>query len=131
MVVAWPALTFQLDRTDELLDRRGRKLGTPDAENLGERTRVQLPKSPTGINGFDEITDGGLPAGRPSLVCGPPGAGTTLFALQFLVNGVTRYAEPGVFLSFEESRAEVVANVGSLGFPLVRPERGGRLVGDG
>jgi circadian clock protein KaiC len=106
------------------------KLNNPDAENLGERPRVQLSKSPTGINGFDEITDGGLPAGRPSLVCGPPGAGKTLFALQFLVNGVTRYAEPGVFLSFEESRAEVVANVGSLGFDLDGLERDGRLLVD-
>ena len=106
------------------------KLNSPDAENLGERPRVQLSKSPTGINGFDEITDGGLPAGRPSLVCGPPGAGKTLFALQFLVNGVTRYAEPGVFLSFEESRAEVVANVGSLGFDLDGLERDGRLLVD-
>jgi circadian clock protein KaiC len=105
-------------------------LNNPDAENLGERPRVQLSKSPTGINGFDEITDGGLPAGRPSLVCGPPGAGKTLFALQFLVNGVTRYAEPGVFLSFEESRAEVVANVGSLGFDLDGLERDGRLLVD-
>jgi circadian clock protein KaiC len=105
-------------------------LNNPDAENLGERPRVQLSKSPTGINGFDEITDGGLPAGRPSLVCGPPGAGKTLFALQFLVNGVTRYAEPGVFLSFEESRAEAVANVGSLGFDLDGLERDGRLLVD-
>jgi len=58
-------------------------------EDLGERIHPQLPKSPTGIKGFDEITGGGLPRGRPSLVCGPPGAGKSLFALQFLVNGVT------------------------------------------
>ena len=99
-------------------------------EDLGERIHSQLPKSPTGIKGFDEITGGGLPRGRPSLVCGPPGAGKSLFALQFLVNGVTDCGEPGVFLAFEESRAEVVANVGSLGFDLEGLQRDGRLVVD-
>lgn len=101
-----------------------------DAENPGDRVRSQLPKSPTGIVGFDEITDGGLPTGRPTMVCGPPGAGKSLFGLQFLVNGVTRYAEPGVFLAFEESRDDVVANVGSLGFDLEGLEREGRLMVD-
>jgi circadian clock protein KaiC len=101
-----------------------------DVGDRGEQARVQLPKSPTGIKGFDEITGGGLPTGRPSLVCGPAGAGKSLFALQFLVNGVTRNGEPGVFLSFEESRAEVVANVGSLGFDLDGLERDGRLLVD-
>jgi circadian clock protein KaiC len=105
-------------------------LTNTDLENPGGRIRSQLPKSPTGIKGFDEITGGGLPRGRPSLVCGPPGAGKSLFALQFLVNGVTRYAEPGVFLAFEESRAEVLANVGSLGFDLDGLERDGRLLVD-
>src|SRR4051812_50113576 len=56
-----------------------------------------IEKAPTGINGFDEITVGGLPAGRPSLVCGGPGCGKTLFAMQFLVSGAMRYGEPGVF----------------------------------
>jgi circadian clock protein KaiC len=100
-----------------------------DVESL-ERSRSRLPKSPTGIKGFDEITGGGLPAGRPSLVCGPPGVGKSLFALQFLVNGANRYAEPGVFLAFEESRAEVVANVGTLDFDLDGLERDGRLLVD-
>src|SRR5664280_420373 len=102
-----------------------------DVGDLGEQPRIQLRKTPTGIKGFDEITGGGLPTGRPSLVCGPAGAGKSLFALQFLVNGVTRHSEPGVFLSFEESRAEVVANVGSLGFDLDGLERDGRLLVDG
>jgi circadian clock protein KaiC len=105
-------------------------LTNTDLENPGGRIRSQLPKSPTGTKGFDEITGGGLPRGRPSLVCGPPDAGKSLFALQFLVNGVTRYAEPGVFLAFEESRAEVLANVGSLGFDLDGLERDGRLLVD-
>ena len=98
-------------------------------EELGELPS-SLPKSPTGIIGFDEITGGGLPAGRPSLVCGPPGAGKSLFALQFLVNGVTQYAEPGVFLTFEENRADVVADVSSLSFDLDGLEADGRLLVD-
>jgi circadian clock protein KaiC len=101
-----------------------------DFEDLGEQPRSALPKSPTGIKGFDEITGGGLPAGRPTLVCGPPGVGKSLFALQFLVNGVTRYDEPGVFLTFEENRADVVADVGSLNFDLDRLDADGRLLVD-
>jgi circadian clock protein KaiC len=100
-------------------------------EDLGEPPlSVLLPKSPTGIKGFDEITGGGLPAGRPSLVCGPPGAGKSLFALQFLVNGATHYGEPGVFLTFEERRADVVADVSSLSFDLDRLEADGRVLVD-
>lgn len=99
-------------------------------EDMGDMPHSWLPKSPTGIEGFDQITDGGLPAGRPTLVCGPPGAGKSLFALQFLVNGATRYAEPGVFLTFEEKRDDLVANVGSLGFDLDGLERGGQLMLD-
>ena len=102
-----------------------------DVEDLGQRSGSVFPKSPTGIKGFDEITGGGLPAGRPSLVCGPPGAGKSLFALQFLVNGVTLYGEPGVFLTFEENRADVVADVCSLNFDLDELEADGRLLVDG
>ena len=101
-----------------------------DIEDVDERPGSLLPKSPTGIKGFDEITGGGLPAGRPSLVCGPPGAGKSLFALQFLVNGATLYGEPGVFLTFEENRSDVVADVSSLNFDLDGLEADGRLVVD-
>jgi circadian clock protein KaiC len=101
-----------------------------DIEDVDERPGSVLPKSPTGIKGFDEITGGGLPAGRPSLVCGPPGAGKSLFALQFLVNGATHYGEPGVFLTFEENRSDVVADVSSLNFDLDGLEADGRLVVD-
>jgi len=77
-----------------------------------------LEKEPTGISGFDEITRGGLPAGRPTLVCGSAGAGKTLFAMEFLVRGATLFNEPGVFMSFEESDEELATNVASLGFDL-------------
>jgi len=77
-----------------------------------------LPKSPTGINGLDEITGGGLPAGRPTLVCGSAGCGKTLFGLEFLVRGALNYGEPGVFIAFEEKAEELAMNVASLGFDL-------------
>ena len=77
-----------------------------------------LKKERTGIPGFDEITRGGLPAGRPTLVCGSAGAGKTLFAMEFLIRGATLFDEPGVFMSFEESDEELATNVASLGFDL-------------
>lgn len=78
----------------------------------------QLPKSPTGIQGLDEITGGGLPKGRPTLVCGTAGSGKTLMALNFLVCGAISYSEPGVFVSFEETPEELIQNVRSLGWDL-------------
>jgi len=77
-----------------------------------------LSKSPTGIQGFDEITSGGLPTGRPTLVCGGAGCGKTLFGMEFLVHGATQFNEPGVFMSFEETNEELTKNVASLGFDL-------------
>jgi circadian clock protein KaiC len=77
-----------------------------------------LPKCPTGIQGLDEITSGGLPRGRPTLVCGGAGCGKTLLAAEFLVRGATQFGEPGVFMAFEETEAELKANVASLGFDL-------------
>lgn len=77
-----------------------------------------LQKERTGIRGFDEITRGGLPSGRPTLICGSAGAGKTLFAMEFLVRGATLYDERGVFMSFEESNEELATNVASLGFDL-------------
>jgi circadian clock protein KaiC len=78
----------------------------------------QLSKAPTGINGLDEITGGGLPRGRPTLVCGSAGCGKTMLALEFLVRGATQFGEPGVFMMFEENAQELTANVRSLGFDL-------------
>jgi circadian clock protein KaiC len=80
--------------------------------------RRSLPKTPSGIDGLDQITGGGLPAGRPTLVCGGAGCGKTLFALEFLANGAIRHGEPGVFMAFEETADELAANVASLGFDL-------------
>jgi len=77
-----------------------------------------IRKAPTGIPGLDEITAGGLPAGRPTLVCGSAGCGKTLMAMEFLVRGATEYGEPGVFMSFEEGIQELTENVRSLGFDL-------------
>ncbi|HXI89751.1 MAG TPA: circadian clock protein KaiC [Blastocatellia bacterium] len=77
-----------------------------------------VQKSPTGIQGLDEITRGGLPKGRPTLFCGSAGCGKTLFATEFLVRGATQYDEPGVFMSFEETGEELTKNVASLGFDL-------------
>jgi len=79
---------------------------------------VSLPKCPTGIRGFDEITAGGLPKGRPTLVAGSAGSGKTLFSMEFLVRGAFEHGEPGVFMSFEENARELAQNVASLGFDL-------------
>ncbi|MEJ2406162.1 MAG: circadian clock protein KaiC [Candidatus Thiodiazotropha sp.] len=85
---------------------------------MDNKSPLHLPKTPSGIAGLDEITAGGLPVGRPSLVCGNAGCGKTLLGMQFLVKGATEYDEPGVFISFEESRDDLVINVASLGYDL-------------
>ena len=79
---------------------------------------VSLVKCPTGISGLDEITGGGLPRGRPTLITGYAGSGKTLFGMEFLVHGARDYGEPGVFIAFEESEKDLVTNVASLGFGL-------------
>lgn len=89
---------------------------------------VVLKKAPTGIIGLDEVTGGGLPYGRPTLVCGPAGCGKTLLAMEFLVRGVLEFDEPGVFVAFEESVGELVQNVASMGFDLERLQDEGKLV---
>jgi circadian clock protein KaiC len=94
----------------------------------GQMTR--LPKAPTGISGLDEVTGGGLPRGRPTLVCGPAGCGKTLLGMEFLVRGITEFDEPGVFVAFEETAQDLVANVASMGFDLAQFEAEGRLVID-
>jgi circadian clock protein KaiC len=104
----------------------------PSIHAPGTRPAVSsgLEKAPTGIRGFDEITGGGLPRGRASLVTGGPGAGKTLFGLEFLVRGAQDFDEPGVLLAFEESAEELADDVASLGFDLAGLEAGGHLVVD-
>ncbi len=81
-------------------------------------TPAGVEKCPTGIQGLDEITNGGLPRGRPTLVCGGAGSGKTLLAMEFIVRGIRDYGEPGVFMAFEETEADLAKNVASLGFDL-------------
>src|SRR6201990_79505 len=77
-----------------------------------------LPKALTGIKGLDEITGGGLPRGRPTLICGSAGSGKTMLASEFLVHGAIDYGEPGVFMMFEENAEELAQNLRSLGVDL-------------
>jgi len=79
-----------------------------------------LPKTPTGITGLDQITGGGLPTGRPTLICGDAGCGKTLMSLEFIVHGALQFNEPGVFMAFEEKAEELDMNVRSLGFDLMK-----------
>ena len=81
-------------------------------------TKNSLLKAPTGIAGFDEITSGGLPRGRPTLIAGNPGCGKTLLALEFLIRGALHYGEPGLFVAFEETVDDLTKNVASLGYDL-------------
>ena len=101
---------------------------TPDSGRANKKTAVtmddakfkhpQLLKAATGIDGLDAITEGGLPAGRPTLLCGAVGCGKTLFGVTFLVEGALRFEEPGVLMSFEERPEDIYANVQSLGYNL-------------
>ena len=86
-----------------------------------------IPKTKTGIQGLDEITNGGLPQGRPTLICGGPGCGKTLMAIEFLVRGAMFYNEPGVFMAFEEKTEELTMNVASLGFDLEKLQKNKKI----
>src|SRR5687768_8671077 len=92
--------------------------------------RSGLEKCPTGIQGLDEITGGGLPRGRTTLVCGGAGSGKTLLATEFLVRGARDFAENGVFIAFEETAKDLDQNVRSLGFNLQELDEQGKLVID-
>ncbi|HSU25969.1 MAG TPA: circadian clock protein KaiC, partial [Pyrinomonadaceae bacterium] len=93
--------------------------------NNGDRETIR--KAPTGIQGLDEITEGGFPQGRPTLICGSAGCGKTLMAMEFLVRGASEFNEPGVFFAFEESPEELTENVRSLGFDLKELEHQRKL----
>ncbi|MGJ7579849.1 circadian clock protein KaiC [Variovorax sp. RHLX14] len=103
----------------------------------GKATKAQgfgkfapIAKAPTGVAGLDEITEGGLPAGRPTLICGSAGCGKTMLAAEFLVNGAVEFGEPGVFMMFEETGAELTDNMRSLGFDIARLQKQKKLVLD-
>ena len=105
-------------------------MGTSTKPRAGALVQGRLAKAPTGFRGFDQVTDGGLPRGRPTLVTGASGSGKTLFGVEFLVRGARDFGEPGVLMTFEESAADVVENVASLGFDLAQLEKDGLLVVD-
>jgi circadian clock protein KaiC len=100
------------------------------AGTQGPAHRPGVRKVPTGIRGFDDLTGGGLPAGRPTLVTGGAGSGKTLFGLEFLVRGAQDFDEPGVLLAFEENADDLADNAASLGFDLASLEADGRLIVD-
>jgi circadian clock protein KaiC len=102
-------------------------MGNTGPPGLDTAPGPELAKAPTGIRGLDQLTRGGLPRGRVSLVAGSAGSGKTLLGVQFLVAGAQVYDEPGILLTFEESAAKVSTNVRSLGFDLDALQRGGRL----
>lgn len=103
---------------------------TQTVQDVAPGGLMPLPKTPTGVHGLDEVTEGGLPRGRPTLVCGPAGCGKTLLGIEFLVRGITEHDENGVFLAFEETREDLIANVASLGFDLAQLEADGKLALD-
>jgi circadian clock protein KaiC len=90
----------------------------------------ELAKSPSGIQGLDEITNGGLPRGRPTLICGGAGSGKTLLAASFLLNGVVQFDEPGILMTFEETGEELACDLASLGYDLGKLVREGKLIVD-
>ena len=89
-----------------------------------------LLKCPTGIQGLDEITEGGLPRGRPSLVCGSAGSGKTLLAMEFLVRGAREYDEPGLMVTFEEKEPEIAQNIASFNWGFEQLVKQGKLIVD-
>lgn len=95
-----------------------------------EDNKFVFPKTPTGVEGLDEITEGGFPKGRPTLVCGGAGCGKTLLSIEFLINGIVKFNEPGVFMSFEEPSHDLSLNVKSLGFDLEKLKEENKLVVD-
>ena len=124
-----PSGRLRPERTRDLTNSEKRR-DNPMFMLGSSEPRQQLPKTPTGILGLDEITCGGLPKGRPTLVCGPAGCGKTLLGLEFLARGIVEFNEPGVFVAFEEAVSDLVANATSLGFDLARYEADGHLILD-
>jgi circadian clock protein KaiC len=97
---------------------------------VATNTPAVLDKAPTGITGLDEVTHGGLPKGRPTLICGGPGCGKSLMGIEFLIRGATQFGEPGVLMTFEETEDDIRKNVASLGFDVDQLIRDKKLVID-
>ncbi len=102
----------------------------PYREQIMKFNKIPLPKSQTGVQGLDEITHGGLPKGRTTLVSGSAGAGKTVLAMEFLVHGILDYDEPGVFIAFEETEQDLTENVASFGYDLHQLQADGKLAID-
>ena len=118
-------------RTNHSTGATNSKVARQKPASAGAAKAIErLEKAPTGITGLDEVTLGGLPRGRATLICGSAGCGKTMLAVEFLVNGVRDYGEPGVFVAFEETRDELVVNAASLDFDLAKLVREGKLAID-
>src|SRR5262245_29306216 len=111
-----------------LRSRRFQRRISRSSATMVSASREGIRKAPTGIPGLDEVTGGGLPAGRPTLICGSAGCGKTLMAMEFIVRGASERGEPGVFVTFEEMPEELTENVRSLGFDLQELESRGLLL---
>jgi len=115
---------------EELRIAMMREPALPKLKRTARNGERELPKARTGVEGFDQVTGGGLPKGRPTLVCGGPGCGKTLFAMEFLVRGAMQFGEPGAFITFEETGEELAQNVRSLGFDLDGLVKDGKIAVD-
>jgi circadian clock protein KaiC len=113
--VTWLSSANRIRKSQRARGQKGNDMTTAETMN---RDRPALAKARTGIQGLDEVTQGGLPQGRTTLVCGSAGCGKTLLAVEFLVRGATEFAEPGLMMAFEETAEELAQNVRSLGFDL-------------
>jgi circadian clock protein KaiC len=105
-------------------------MGVKKTNQKNDTKEFRFPKTATGVDGLDEITEGGFPSGRPTLICGSAGCGKTLLSMQFLIKGIVEYDEPGVFMSFEETASDLTLNVRSLGFDLDKLRSDKKLVID-
>jgi circadian clock protein KaiC len=119
-----PALPFPCEQSEIFPCRGGMVLYPANVNRLNQAAlgspRRTLPKVPSGIQGLDEVLRGGLPRGRSTLVCGGAGCGKSLLGIEFLVRGIVKYGDPGVYVAFEETADELAENVRSLGFDLPR-----------
>jgi len=111
-------------------EKTGGKSGCLMGTRMELKQKSDIPKTATGIEGFDTITGGGLPAGRITLLTGRSGTGKTIFSMEFLVRGILAYGEPGAFLSFEEKEEDLSANFRSLGMDLEKLTDSGSLAID-